>query len=235
MNFRFIASSAAAAAMLASAPAAFAAEWSVSEDATFYIDASVSHTVTPDFVNMSVECQLSEPMSRAQIRAEAKKYLDELSAAAGASARVQRNGAPSIYPNSYDPLTGEYLKGADVTYTGTVSYAIHLKDAKNAADVAEAVENMGCTYAWDARLVKTGVYARQNRAELMAQINDKKEFYEEILGISLTQVSNVSISTYAESYGGGYYGSGYDPETNSVTATTTMSVTFDLPKTGKKD
>ena len=233
---RMILSSAAASALLAIAPAALAAEWSVSEDATFYIDATVTHTATPDSVHMSVDCQIMEPISREAIRAEQKEYMNELSIAAGEGAKIRRGGAPTLYAyTDYDPETGRPVKVEPATYSGNFGYSVILANTANAEALAAAVEEMGCTYTWDPRLVYTGKYARENRAELVKQINEKKEFYEEVLGIKLTQVSNVSISTYVD-FGGGYYGSSspYDPEANSVSATTTMSITFDLPKS-KKD
>lgn len=239
MRTRMLLSSMAATTLLAIAPAAFAADWQVSEDATFYIDATVTHTATPDMVNMAIDCQVPEPMSREAIRAEMREYMEDLAKAAGTTAKVRRNGAPSLYVySSYDPVTGEAIKASEATYSGNFGYAIQLKDASGAEELATAVETMGCTYTWDPRLIYTGKYVRENRKELMDQINEKKAFYEEILGIKLTQVSNVSFSTYADSMAGGYYGgtgSAYDPETNTMTATTTLSVTFDLPKTGKKD
>ncbi len=236
MRMRILLSSAAAATLLAAAPAAFAADWKVSEDATFYIDATVTHTATPDLVNMSVDCQITEPMSREAVRAEVKEYMGDLQDSAGDSARVRRNSAPSLYQfTNYDPETGLPEPATDL-YSGSFGYSIALMNTARAEELASTVEEIGCTYSWDPRLIYTGKYVRQNRAELMEQIDEKKEFYEEILGIELNQVSSISFSTYIDSTYGAYYGSAtsYDPESNTVNATTTLSITFDLPKT-KKD
>lgn len=236
MRIRALVSSAAAATLLTLAPAAMASEWNVSDEATFYIDATVTHAATPDLINMSVDCQIGDPLSREAIRAKIRDNLGKLTSAAGDGAKIRRSGAPTLYAfTNYDPTTGEPVKSSEATFSGNFGYTIQKIDADSATTLADAVESMGCTYTWDPRLVFTGKYAREHRAELMEQINEKKGIYEEILGIKLTQVSSVSFSTYVDSTFGGFYGSSpYDAESNSVTATTTMSVTFDLPKASKK-
>lgn len=237
MRSRILLSSVAAATLLASAPAAFAAEWNVGDEATFYIDATVTHTATPDMLYMAVECSIQKPMSRDGIRAKQKEYLDSLSEIGGTGVRVRRSGAPSLYlSGDYDPSTGMPIETDTPMYAGNFGYSILLRDTANATKLAAAVDELGCTYTWDPRIVQTAKYARENRAELVKQINEKKAFYEELLGVKLNHVSNVSISTYVDSSYGTYYGnaSTYDVDENVSTVTTTMSVTFSLPK-AKKD
>ncbi len=223
-------------ALLSISPASLAAEWGVSDDASFSVDAVVIHTVTPDVVYMTVECQIQEPMTKAKIYLDRTQKKSKLVTAAGSAVNVRSMGAPMLMQYMEYDDQGQILKSDAMTYTGTFGFSMQLQDGKNAEQLSHVVEEMGCTYLWDARVVQTTKHARQHRAELVKQINERKAFYEEMLGISLNRVTNISTYSYIESpYT--YYSnsSSYIPEENSVMVQTTMTVSFDVLKKGKKD
>lgn len=228
-------SSIVACALVSIAPGALAAEWNVSENAAFSIDATVSHTATPDYVNMTVECQILEPLTREQIRVDRAEKLAKLAAAAGSSVKVRSMGTPMLNQfQTYDEQ-GQPVKSDAMTYNGNFGFSMQLKDGVNAEQLSKVAEEMGCTFMWDPRVVQTAKYARQYRSELIKQVNERKAFYEELLGITLNRVTNISMYSNIESpYTYYMSSSSYIPEENSVMVQTTMTVSFDVPAAGKK-
>lgn len=220
-----------AAAFLLTATPAFAAQWSVADEASVTLDASVTHDATPDVLMLSVSCDVPTPSTRIAIREMSRQLMNDLKELAGEGSKVRRNGPPSIYNYSSDPT----LSPADQQYSGTMNFTIQNISAAGAGKLADDVEQKGCNYTWDARLLYTTTYAKQMKEELMEQIEQKQEFTEELLGTKMNKVLSLSFSTTPDYSGGGYYGGGgsnYDPDTNTMQAVTTLSVTFDIG-TGK--
>ncbi len=234
---RAFAQSAAIVGSLLLAAPAFAADVPMqpAETSTVTIDATVYHLATPDVVNLSVSCDAPAPGSKADVRSAFRGLLSKMNDAVGSNGTVRRNGSPSIY---------QYYGGA-MPYDATVSdmsqqysgnMSVSVLNVKNGAGqrIADAIEEMGCTLSWDARLLHTTKYASEHRDELMEQIAEKKAFYDKVLGVNLLKVSNMYVSTSQDT--SAYYGvaASYDPESNTLPAMTMMSVTFEIGTGAKK-
>ncbi len=210
---------------------AFAADMQLSpaDSSSVYVDATVYHLATPDVVNMSVSCDMQTPKSKADLRQGFSSQLVAIKTLVGSDAKVRRNGTPNMYPSYMDPM----MSPSSTQFTGNM--VVSVMDIKNgsAQRIADGVEEIGCSVAWDARLIYSAKYAEQMHDELFEQLADKKALYEKLLGVTFSKVSNISVMTSPD-YGGSYYGAGssnsYDPETNTMPAQTTLSITFDLSK-----
>jgi hypothetical protein len=75
--------------------------------------------------------------------------------------------------------------------------------------------------SWDVRLTDTQSHEAGIIDELVSRLNKRKGAFEKLLGVKLKKVMGTYISTWVDAY------STYDPDTNTVEATTTLSVTFD--------
>lgn len=197
-------------------------------EATVSVDATVYHLATPDIVNMNVSCEAPAPGSKAEVRAAFRDITQRVVSVAGSDAAVRRNGPPTVYqyygPDPLPPI------GA-LLYGGTLNLSV--LGIQNGAHqrISDAVEEMGCTLTWDVRFLQTVRYARDMHDELFAQINEKRRYFEELLGIALINVSNIYVNTSPDT--GGYYGStSFDPETGTLPAATVLSITYDIG-TGK--
>ncbi len=188
------------------------------------IDASVLHDVTPDIVILTASCEVTVPADRKTLRGRFLKHFENIRAAVGSDGKVRRSGAPSYYSIYMDPT----LPQTAPQYTGNMSLRVTDIATGSFTKVAEKLEDEGCTLTWDVRITYSGKYAREQKVELLKQIEDKKMFFEDLIGSPLTAVTYSSLSTSLD-YGGGYGGSSaYDPVTNTVPAITTLSVTFDI-------
>lgn len=232
MRFR-ISSIPVAMAALAFAPAAFAAtELTSGEYGNFSVDATVLHEAAPDLINLNVSCEMPSPASRQEIRQALMAKQQAITSLVGTNGQVRRSGSPTVYPfyDVMDPVSSEVSARSSVAsprFTG--NYALVVRNVKKeaSANISDGIEDLGCGVTWDVRLIRTASYARQYRAELMSQIDEKKAVFEEILGKKLTKVSNMSIWTTVDY---GYYGGtgNLDPETLTVPATTTLNMTFEF-------
>jgi|GEM_PF-2387078 len=180
------------------------------------VDASVTKEVTPDFVSMNAYCDVARGDNREQTRVSLQELYNEIKTAVGADGRVRKSGSFSIYP-----VTDSTGKEAG-TYTGNLSIFIRILNVKAAQRIADLIENKNCSVSWDVRLVDTQEFELDVLDSLAARLNKRKTVFEKLLGKKLALVSSASLSTWADGY------STYDPETNKVDATTTLSVTFDL-------
>lgn len=204
---------------LAAAPA-FAAEWQPSATGQVYVDATVYHDAVPDQINMSVSCNMNTPGSKPVLRENIASTMKAVSDVVGGEGKVRRSGAPYFYE-----YYGDMGKTSD--FTGSFELIVIDMNPSAADKVVDKLSDLGCTGTWDVRLTSSTKFARQYKAELLAQIKDKQELYEELLGIKLSRVSSVSISTSTDGYNYNSYNS-FNPETGMMRAYTTMSVTFDL-------
>lgn len=209
-----------------------ATTFEISDAGSVTIDATVSHEATPDSVGLSLYCDFQTAVKKPDLRSNMRKTLGEIRALVGTNGKVRMVGGFNYYYSYQDPTAAV----ADQTFTGNVSMNITGMTAAQLKPIAEKVEDKGCTVTWDARIYYSGKYAKQMREELMERIDDKKEFIESLLGVKMNKVSYISISTSPDnSYGGsvGYSATGgysYDPESNTMQAMTTLSITFDIGK-----
>lgn len=215
-------------------PAAAAAEWDLSDDASFYVEAAVTHRAVPDLVYLLIDCSIIEPLSRVEIRRKQQELMDAFSTVVSEENAIVRNGSSLYLQTEYDVDTGLPIvdSGASKRYGGNFGFAVELTDRSTYESLQTTIDEQGCTSTWDARINQTMRYAREYRSELVKQINEKKAFYEELFGVTLDKVSNVSVSTFIDS-GASWYYPAYDTETDSVMATTTMSVQFAVPSTAR--
>jgi hypothetical protein len=208
---------------LAFAPAAFAAgpEIGSGERGSFTIDATVSHDAKPDAIHINVTCELTEPLTRSEARRLAVERMQEITEIVGTDGQIRRGGSPYLYPSYVEPGT----RAADQKFTGNVGVTVRNVKVDAASRIAEEVENLGCAVNMDIRLINTATYARQHKEELLRQINEKKSFFEELLGKELTNVSSISLYTSTDY---GYNGISFDPVTRTVAATTTLNMTYEF-------
>lgn len=201
-----------------------------SEYASTTLDASVLVEATPDVINVSLTCSFNEPLSRSDVRRHIASTQKSLETDLGSYGKVRKQGTPSVYDH-YD-INGSI----DGTYTGSVNFLIQNIAPENTAAIEKKLDEIaGCTSSWDARVFRFGALLRTHKEELMSQINEKKEIFEDLLGIKLDRVSG--ISAYGAVDTGGtysYYGNTYDPMTNTIVFLLTMSITYDFG-TGEKE
>jgi uncharacterized protein YggE len=200
---------------LAAAPA-FAAEWQPSSTGQVSVDATIYHDAKPDQISMTVNCSVNDPAPKATLRENFGTTMKSLAEIVGGNGTVRRSGIPYFY--DYYGSTG--TKTDD--YTGSMDMMIVNMSADAATKVQDRLAEFGCTGSWDIRLTSATSFARQYKDQLLAQIKDKQSLYEELLGVKLSRVSNVTVYTSMDGY------NTFDPETGMVRAMTTMSVTFDL-------
>ncbi len=220
--------------LLAAAPAALAQSYygPSSLNGTVSIDATVYHDAPADRIGLNLSCEITKPLSRAEIREDANRRMNLLAGVVGEDGKVRRSGSPMVYPyyapiSSFDEFGNPLpvTEPATPTFTGTVNLSITEVKKESAQRIADAVEDMGCNVNWDVQIVNTTSYIRTHRAALMAQISEKKEAFEEILGKKLTKIS--SLSSYTSPYYGYWGGSGnFDGETLSVPAQTTLNISY---------
>jgi len=181
------------------------------------VDSNYTKEVTPDFIALNAYCEVTGESSRQIVRDALNKMFTEIKTSVGSDGRVRKSGMGSIYPY-YDPVRG----GQTDQYSGSLSVFIRITNLNAAQRISDMVEDKGCSPSWDVRLVDTQKYELDNLDTLIKRLNDRKVVFEKLLGRKLTQVIGASLYTYVDGYGT------YDPETNTVDATTTLSVTFDI-------
>lgn len=227
----FLRSAALAGALLTATPAFAAAEVRMqpAEQGSITVDATVYHVATPDVVNMNVSCEAQQPGTKQAVRAGFRDMLLKMSSVVGTSGSVRRNGTPGIYQYyGPGPMPYESSDPQDILYSGNINVSVLNVKAGHGMRISDAMEEMGCSVSWDARLLNTTQYAREHREALFAQLAEKKLYFEQLLGISMSKVLGIYVSTSQD--GGGYYGglATYDPETNTFPAMTSLSVTYDI-------
>jgi len=180
------------------------------------VDVSVTKEVKPDFVALNAYCDLGKQPSRETVKIEADKIFNNIKNAVGTDGRVRRTGAVSVYP--FYGSTGEDT-GA---FNANISIFIRIVKPSAAGRITDAVEKEGCTIGWDVRLLNPQSFEMSVLDELAANANKRKTVFEKLLNKKLTRIIGASLNTWADGY------STYDPETNTVDATTTLSINFDL-------
>lgn len=180
------------------------------------VDASITKEVTPDFVALNAYCDLGKQATRESAKAEADKIFTNLKNAVGTDGRVRRMGTVSVYP--YYGVNGEDTG----SFSANISLFIRIVKPTAAQRISDAVEKEGCSVGWDVRLQDTQSFEMSVLDELATRLNKRKAVFEKLLGKKLNKVVSASLNTWADGY------STYDPETNKVDATTTLSISFDV-------
>lgn len=181
------------------------------------VDSSFTKEVTPDFIALNAYCELTGESSRQVVRDKLNQMYLDIKNAVGKDGRVRKSGMPGVYPY-YDPASGTSTD----RFSGSVSIFIRITNLSASQRISDLVEEKGCSPSWDVRLQDTQKYELDNLDTLVKRMNDRKVVFEKLLGKKLTTVIGASLYTYVDGYGT------YDPETNTVDATTTLSVTFDI-------
>lgn len=181
------------------------------------VDSTYTKEVTPDFIAINAYCEVTGESSRQTIREKLNQIYVDIKNAVGKDGRVRKSGMGGVYPY-YDPSSGTSTD----RFSGNLSIFIRITNMSAAQRISDLVDEKGCTPNWDVRLVDTQAYELQNLDMLIKRLNDRKVVFEKLLGRKLTKVIGASLYTYVDGYGT------YDPETNTVDATTTLSVTFDI-------
>ena len=179
------------------------------------VDASITKEVTPDFIAINAYCEVQKS-DREQGRAALNQLYLDIKKAVGTDGRVRKSGQISIYP-AYGPMGLE-------TGNFSANLGIFIKILRTDAvqRISDLVEDKGCGVNWDVRLVDTQGFEMDVLDSLITRLNKRKTIFEKLLGRRLTLVTSASLYTWVDSYGT------YDPDTNRVDATTTLSVSFDL-------
>lgn len=181
------------------------------------VDSSYTKEVTPDFIAINAYCEVTGESSRQIVREKLNQMYLDIKASVGSDGRVRKSGMGGVYPY-YDPATGSSTD----KFSGSLSIFIRVVNQNATQRLSDLVETKGCTPNWDVRLQDTQSYELANLDMLIKRLNDRKVVFEKLLGRKLTKVIGASLYTYVDGYGT------YDPETNKVDATTTLSVTFDI-------
>jgi hypothetical protein len=180
------------------------------------VDATVTKEVTPDFLAINAWCDITPQASRDQVRTAIASLYASIKDGVGRDGRVRRSGSSVISP-FYDP-SGKMSN----LFSGNLSLFIRITNKSASQRIADLVENQGCTSNWDVRLVDTQSYELGILDDLVTRLNKRKKIFEKLIKKMLTRVVSASLSTWVDAY------STYDPEANTVEATTTLSVTFDI-------
>ncbi len=181
------------------------------------VDSTYTKEVTPDFIAINAYCEVAGESSRQAVREKLNQLYLDIKNAVAKDGRVRKSGMGGVYPY-YDPATGTSTD----KFSGSLNIFIRITNLNAAQRISDLVDTKGCTPNWDVRLVDTQAYELQNLDVLIKRLNDRKVVFEKLLGRKLTKVIGASLYTYVDGYGT------YDPETNTVDATTTLSVTFDI-------
>jgi hypothetical protein len=180
------------------------------------VDATITKEVTPDFVALTGYCESPVQGTRAEVQTALTKLYNDIKTAVGTNGKVRKNGGISIYP-WYNPTNGMQSD----KMTGTLNIMVRLSTTSVGEKVASTIEDKGCSVSWDVRLQDAYDHELSVLDQLIARLNKRKKIYEKLLRKKLNTIQSAYFSTWADGY------STYDPETNTVEATTTLSVTFE--------
>lgn len=180
------------------------------------VDASVTKEVTPDFVAINAYCSSGRVDSREEARDILDQIYQDIRAAVGSDGRVRKMGSMPVYP--------VYGQNGEETgsFTADMSLLIRIVDVSAAQRISDAVEDKTCSVNWDVRLLDTQSFEMSVLDELSERLSKRKTVFETLLGKKLNTVIGATLSTWVDGYGT------YDPETNKVDGTTTLSISFDL-------
>lgn len=180
------------------------------------VSASVTSSVKPDFVAINAYCESGKMASRQAVRDSLQQIYTDIKRFVGTDGRVRKSGSVSAYP--YYDATGMTTD----SFNGTLSVFIRITNKSKVEAISDYVEEKGCSVSWDVRLVNTQSHELSILDELAKQLNARKAVFEKLLGKRLTTITSANLSTWVDGYGT------YDPTEDTVDATSTLSVSFDL-------
>ncbi len=212
--------------------AAAAGPLAPADQSTVTVDASVEHSITPDSVFASLSCEVTASTTEGAVRESLQRKIETFRQAIGRP--VRRSGPMSVYPMDGHGLMDGDAPGKPGRLAGNVAFTISGLTRSDAEKLEALLDQEKCTAIYDARVKSASKYVRQYRQELMAQIDESRLLFEEMLGQKLTKVSSMYFATTPDYQGSAYGGpsSLYDPETGTMPVVTSLSITFDIG-TGK--
>jgi hypothetical protein len=189
------------------------------------VDVSTTKTVTPDTLSISGWCDAGVNGSRASVRDALKKQFDDIKAKIGADGKVRRTGGYSITPY-YDSMTG--MAKAD-TFMGNLNLWVDVVNFSASDRIAEVLEDAGCSVSWNVAVDDPQEVEYSVLDNLISRLNRRKEVFEKLLKTKLNddQIVGASLSSWIDSW------SSYDPDSNTATATITLSVIFSNDKAAR--
>ncbi len=180
------------------------------------VTADITKSVTPDYVSINAYCEIGKSPSRQVVRDSLNQLYTDIKNFVGKDGRVRKTGPVTAYP-FYDS-TGVTTD----SFNGTLNILVRILSRSRAQAISDYIEEKNCSVNWDVRLVNTQAHELSILDELATQLNARKAVFEKLLQKRLTLISGATLSTWVDSYGT------YDPELNTVDATSSLSVTFDL-------
>ncbi len=189
------------------------------------IDVSTTKTITPDTLSISGWCDAGIQGPRADVKDALKKMFDSIKADVGADGKVRRTGGYSVMPY-YDPMTGASRSGV---YSGNLNLWVDVLNFKASERISDILEEAGCSVSWNAALKDPQAVEYDVLDDLLVRLNRRKEVFEKLLKTRLNDDDIVSayLSSWIDSW------SSYDPDSNTATATVTLSVTFSNDKAAR--
>lgn len=181
------------------------------------VSADITKSVTPDFIAINAYCDSGKQPSRQAVRDVLNAIYADIKNMVGKDGRVRKSGAVTAYPY-YDQTTGASTE----SFNGSLSVFVKISNKARAQAINDYIEQKNCSVNWDVRLVNTQAHELSILDELAKQLNTRKAVFEKLLNKKLNTISSASLSTWVDSYGT------YDPDTDTVDATTSLSVSFDL-------
>ncbi len=178
------------------------------------VDVTLTKEVKPDIVILNAWCQ-ADGTTRESVRSQLDKTWRETVAKIGRDGRVRRTGV-SVNVNYGMPKP-------ETSYMGTMNIMIRFARPAGSQTIADWLSDQNCSMNWDVRLSNPQDYEMTIIDELVTKLAARKAVFEKLLNKKLTDVQSAYFSTYLDGY------SSFDPETNTVDATTTLSVTFAMP------
>lgn len=182
------------------------------------VDVSTTKTVTPDTLSITGWCDAGIQGPRADVKDALKKMFDQIKADVGADGKVRRTGGYSVMPY-YDPMTGTSRSGV---YSGNLNLWVDVINFKASERIAEVLEDAGCSVSWNVSLKDMQSVEYDVLDDLLARLNRRKDVFEKLLKTRLDdkKITGAYLSSWIDSW------SSYDPDSNTATATITLSVTF---------
>ena len=180
------------------------------------VQSEVTKSVTPDFVAINAYCESGKMDTRQAARDALQQLYTDIKNNVGKDGRVRKAG-----PVSANPYYDQSGTTTD-SYNGSLNIFVRILNKDKAQDISDYLEQKNCSVNWDVRLVNTQAFELSILNDLATQLNARKAVFEKLLQKRLNLISGATLSTYVDGYGT------YDPDSDTVDATTTLTVTFDL-------
>lgn len=182
------------------------------------IDVSTTKTVTPDTLSITGWCDAGFQGTRTEVKDALKEMFNDIKADVGADGKVRRTGGYSVMPY-YDPMTGASRTGV---YSGNLNLWVDVINFNASERIADVLEEAGCSVSWNVSLKDMQAIEYDVLDDLLARLNRRKDVFEKLLKTRLddSDITGAYLSSWIDSW------SSYDPDSNTATATITLSVTF---------